>query len=192
MTRPTACLVCGDPMEARRSTRRYCSVACRIESFRVRHGADHTTRDRAHKAVQKAVTSGQLERTPCAECGASGRVEGHHHNGYGEAAVLDVVFLCSKHHKAAHRKLALPNDPGEAAPAVGRHSTPETAASLPAPAPLTTVAPPRLPLPIEVCHVPGEWLSNGYPSGIGGRTTYHVGGRSFDTPREALDYAGRR
>ena len=76
--------------------------------------------------------------------------------------------------------------------AVVRHSTPETAATVQEHAPLTSVAPPRLPLPIEVRHVPGEWLSNGYPSGIGGRTTYHVGGRSFDTPREALDYAGRR
>ena len=75
--------------------------------------------------------------------------------------------------------------------AVVRHSTPETAASLPAPASPAVVAPPRLPLPIEVRHVPGEWLSNGYPSGIGGRTTYHVGGRSFDTPRAALDFAGR-
>jgi len=79
----------------------------------------------------------------------------------------------------------------ETAPAVVRHSTPETAATVQEHAPLTTVAPPRLPLPIEVRHVPGEWLSNGYPSGIGGRTTYHVGGRSFDTPREALDFAGR-
>lgn len=58
-----------------------------------------------------------------------------------------------------------------------RHPTPETAASLPAPAPPEVVAPPRLPLPIEVRHV------------IGGRTTYHVAGRSFDTPRAALDAA---
>ena len=72
-----------------------------------------------------------------------------------------------------------------------RHSTPETAAMVQEHAPLTSVAPPRLPLPIEVRHVPGEWLSNGYPSGIGGRTTYHVAGRSFDTPRAALDFAGR-
>lgn len=48
---------------------------------------------------------------------------------------------------------------------------------------------PILPLPIEVRHVLGERLSNGYPSGVGGRTTYHVGGRSFETPREAIDWA---
>ena len=35
-------------------------------------------------------------------------------------------------------------------------------------------------------------MSNGYPSGIGGRTTYVVDGRSFDTPREALDWATQR
>jgi len=71
--------------------------------------------------------------------------------------------------------VSAPPTPPRAAPVEFREPTP----------------PPRLPLPIEVRHVPGEWLSNGYPSGIGGRTTYHVGGRSFDTPREALDYAGR-
>ena len=71
--------------------------------------------------------------------------------------------------------LSAPPDRPRAAPVEIREPTP----------------PPRLPLPIEVRHVPGEWLSNGYPSGIGGRTTYHVGGRSFDTPRAALDFAGR-
>jgi len=90
--------------------------------------------------------------------------------------------------RASRRARSVTTKPG---PAVGRHSTPETAASLPAPASPAIVALPRLPLPIEARHVPGEWLSNGYPSGIGGRTTYHVGGRSFDTPRKALDYAGR-
>ena len=51
--------------------------------------------------------------------------------------------------------------------------------------------PPRLPRPVEVRHVPGGRLVNGYPSGVGGRTTYIVGGRSFATPREALEFAGR-
>lgn len=74
-------------------------------------------------------------------------------------------------------------------PAVVVHSTPETAASLPAPVNPEVVAPPRLPLPIEVRHVPGGRLSNGHPSGVGGRTTYHVAGRSFDSPRAALDFA---
>ncbi len=48
---------------------------------------------------------------------------------------------------------------------------------------------PRLPVPIEVRHVPGGRLVSGQPSGIGGRTTYHVAGRTFGTPREALDFA---
>lgn len=120
MSRRSTCGVCGDPMEARRSTRRYCSTRCRVKSARV-----------------------LLSVTP------------------------------------------------ESAPAVVRHSTPETAASLPLPAPPEIVAPPRLPLPIEVRHVPGERLINGYPSGIGGRTTYHVAGRTFTTPRAALDFASR-
>ena len=75
--------------------------------------------------------------------------------------------------------------------AVERHSTPETAATAQEPAPPAVVAPPRLPLPIEVRHVPGGRLVNGCPSGVGGHTTYVVAGRSFDTPRAALDFASR-
>jgi hypothetical protein len=74
---------------------------------------------------------------------------------------------------------------------VVRHSTPATAATAQEPAPPAVLAPPRLPLPIEVRHVLGGRLSNGYPSGVGGKTTYHVAGRSFDTPRAALDFASR-
>jgi hypothetical protein len=123
MTLRAVCLVCGDPMEARRSTRRYCSTRCRV------------------KAAREAIS-------------------------------------------------VTPPPPVEPTGTLGLFAAP--APSAPAPAPIhEATPPPRLPLPIEVRHVPGERLSNGHPSGLGGSTTYHVGGRSFDTPRAALDFAGR-
>jgi hypothetical protein len=119
MTRRCACLVCGDPMEPVRITRRYCSTRCRM--------------------------------------------------------------------KAAREALSVTNGSGVAA-----DTTPAlVTAPVPPVRPPAATQPPRLPLPIEVRHVPGGRLVNGYPSGTGGRTTYHVAGRSFDTPREALDFAAR-
>ena len=51
---------------------------------------------------------------------------------------------------------------------------------------------PRTPRRIEVRVVPSERLRDGSQfSGRGGRTTYVVDGRSFDTPREAIDFASR-
>jgi len=136
MTLRAVCLVCGDPMEARRSTRRYCSTRCRLAHFR----------NPGLSVSAPGLWDGQLsvETTAASPTPLSG----------------------------ATSALSAAPAPSESAPAPIREA-------------------PRLPLPIEVRHVPGEWLSNGYPSGIGGRTTYHVGGRSFDTPREALDFAGR-
>jgi hypothetical protein len=117
MTR-AVCLVCGDPMEALRSTRRYCSTRCRV------------------KAAREALSVTAPE-APAATPGT---------------------------------------DPQRAA-------TADLAAS---PAVLTR---PRLPRDIEVRHIPGGRLSNGSPSGVGGRTTYIVDGREYATPREAHDAA---
>jgi hypothetical protein len=119
MTRRCACLVCGDPMEAVRVTRRYCSIRCRV--------------------------------------------------------------------KASREFLSVTGDPGMVTDTTPTPSAPP-ATKEPPPA---AIQRPRLPLPIEVRHVPGERLVNGSPSGKGGRTTYHVAGRSFGTPREALDFASR-
>ncbi len=74
----------------------------------------------------------------------------------------------------------------EGAPAPTVHSDPE-----PAPAPAPLAAPARLPRPVEVRHVPGRRMANGDPAGVGGRTTYVVGGREFATPRGAIDFASR-
>jgi hypothetical protein len=66
-------------------------------------------RARAHnrvlERVRVAVLTGRLVKGPCVECG-NPIVHGHHPNGYDEAHVLDVVWLCPLHHTAAHGRQA--------------------------------------------------------------------------------------
>lgn len=55
---------------------------------------------KAHNAVNNAKRRGNLHATPCAVCESS-KVEGHH-DDYSKP--LDVVWLCSTHHKDQHRE----------------------------------------------------------------------------------------
>lgn len=58
----------------------------------------------AERAAYRAVRDGKIIRpSTCQECGASGRIEGHHHNGYDRAYWLDIAWLC----KPCHRKADL-------------------------------------------------------------------------------------
>lgn len=101
------CFRCGRPLPGGATARRrFCSDACRVAAFREKHGEVQAVRARAHDAVRRAVEGGRMARTACIVCGVTGRVEGHHHNGYGPSAQLDVIFMCSRCHKAAHRRLA--------------------------------------------------------------------------------------
>lgn len=118
MSRGLACEVCGGPMEARRSTRRYCSVRCRV--------------------------------------------------------------------KAARTLLSVTSDTPDAQAATRGVSAPP-ASPVPRPSPIAEALPRR----IEVRVAPGERLASGGPAGKGGSTAFVVGGRSFDTPREAIDCASR-
>jgi len=59
----------------------------------------HPEMYRAHKLVQSAVASGKLLAGPCAVCRTRGRIEAHH-SDYSQP--LNVVWLCSVHHKQAH------------------------------------------------------------------------------------------
>lgn len=56
--------------------------------------------NRAVWAVGNAVRKGRLKKTPCAICGGSERVEGHH-SDYTKP--LEVIWLCQIHHMAWHR-----------------------------------------------------------------------------------------
>ena len=60
---------------------------------------------KAHDAVHRAVADGTLRRGPC-HCG-NRRVQAHHHLGYAEEHRLDVLWLCARHHKDAHKNHAL-------------------------------------------------------------------------------------
>lgn len=51
----------------------------------------------AQSKLRSAVLSGQIEKLPCFVCGKSAEA---HHPDYDKP--LDVVWLCSSHHKQAH------------------------------------------------------------------------------------------
>lgn len=53
----------------------------------------------AHQRAERAARSGLITPKPCEVCGAKERIEMHHED-YSKP--LDVVFLCSMHHKRAH------------------------------------------------------------------------------------------
>lgn len=55
-----------------------------------------------HWAVLNAIKSGFLKRGPCARCGATAKVQGHHES---YAKPLNVVWLCSRHHADRHKEL---------------------------------------------------------------------------------------
>jgi len=56
----------------------------------------------AHKAVEYAVKSGKIARSPCEKCGAE-RVEAHHDD---YSSPLAVRWLCRRHHIEAHRLIS--------------------------------------------------------------------------------------
>jgi hypothetical protein len=56
----------------------------------------------AHGATRGAVQRGLLEREPCQVCGDP-KVDAHHPD---HTRPLEVVWLCRRHHKAEHRRLA--------------------------------------------------------------------------------------
>ena len=54
---------------------------------------------KAHNALNNAIGRGLIQKQPCFCCGET-TVEAHHPD-YSHP--LDVVWLCHKHHKEAHR-----------------------------------------------------------------------------------------
>ena len=55
---------------------------------------------KAHEAVRTAVRNGSLVSLPCSECGET-KTEAHH---YAYDMLLDVIWLCRKHHAQLHRE----------------------------------------------------------------------------------------
>ena len=71
---------------------------------------------RAHEIVRAALLRGTLVKQPCADCGTSDNVDGHHED---YRFPLDVTWLCRKHHAARHRK-PIVTGPGGAKEKSGR------------------------------------------------------------------------
>lgn len=63
---------------------------------------------KANKALTNAIASGKIiKASNCGICGATENIEGHHHKGYGEEYVLDVMWLCSRCHHYEHKIMEL-------------------------------------------------------------------------------------
>lgn len=60
----------------------------------------------ARRYVKTRVDRGHMKKLPCAVCG-NPQVQSHHHKGYDKEHVLDVVWLCVKHHRQAEKELLL-------------------------------------------------------------------------------------
>ena len=56
---------------------------------------------RAHQKLYRAIRDGKIKRRPCRVCNTTYRVEGHHED-YSKP--LKVLWLCTLHHKAKHKK----------------------------------------------------------------------------------------
>lgn len=84
--------------ERRRSEngKRLSSIRSRASSWR----KANPVAVRAHRAVAKALRTGQLVRGACAVCG--GRPTHAHHNDY--ARPLEVTWLCVPCHRSVHAK----------------------------------------------------------------------------------------
>lgn len=120
MGAPSCCPKCSSPRFWQKTTKRgrpYVVAKCRkchresLAKDRAKHGGaaarnkvwESQNREKAlaHRRVEKAILTGRLEKQLCERCGAD-RVEAHH-DDYSRP--LDVMWLCSMHHKERHREL---------------------------------------------------------------------------------------
>ena len=67
-----------------------------------RYFEKHPLQAAAMKIYKYAIRQGKLVRGPCAVCGATEGIDGHH-TDYTKP--LDVVWLCKPHHREEHRKM---------------------------------------------------------------------------------------
>ena len=63
----------------------------------------HPEQSKAYNKVTKAIQTGKLWKQPCF-CGEI-KVYAHHHMGYDEKNWLNIIWLCLKHHREAHKKI---------------------------------------------------------------------------------------
>lgn len=70
-------------------------------------GRPSTQKQKARRAVAKALTTGDLVKpTHCSFPGCFREdIEAHHHNGYEDEYVIDVVWVCPGHHRKENERL---------------------------------------------------------------------------------------
>ena len=73
-----------------------------LNEGRKRYLGRNPDKRRAHNLLKKAIVRGEVVRLPCAVCGESVGIEGHHHD---YSLPLDVTWLCQKHHVEEHKRL---------------------------------------------------------------------------------------
>ena len=56
----------------------------------------------AHNILKCAIRRGEIIRGPCAVCGSTKNIHGHHED-YSKP--LEVIWLCASHHKEIHKKI---------------------------------------------------------------------------------------
>lgn len=78
----------------------------KAKELQARYRSEHPERKRAQTRLRRAIQAGEVQPQPCWVCGEKAEA---HHPDY--SAPLDVVWLCSPHHKQAHALVA--NDPQE-------------------------------------------------------------------------------
>jgi len=59
----------------------------------------HPDRQAARRQLQRAIRAGRISRGPCAVCGTTVDIHGHHED-YSKP--LDVIWLCGRHHREYH------------------------------------------------------------------------------------------
>lgn len=73
-----------------------------VAAFKARlwRAASYELQSSATRAYRKAIKNGELTPGPCAVCGTTERIHGHHED---YAKPLEVTWLCTIHHSWRHR-----------------------------------------------------------------------------------------
>lgn len=77
-------------------------IGSRCRTCMTNSGPRSDAQRKAYDLIEDRVRNGRLVPGPCVDCGAE-KVHAHHPNGYEGEASLDIVWLCPKHHQAAHK-----------------------------------------------------------------------------------------
>lgn len=75
----------------------------RKAQWKAEYKQKYPERVKAHELVTTAVKRGKLQRTPCAQCGAT-KTEAHHED---YTKPLEVMWFCREHHREADKRLGI-------------------------------------------------------------------------------------